>query len=78
MLRFNASPSQIDSFKPVEFQYILCYGSTLDSTLEKIFNNSFQYILCYGSTENRISGIPLPAEFQYILCYGSTGYGFLG
>ena len=22
----------------------------LDSTLEKIFNNSFQYILCYGST----------------------------
>ena len=49
MLWFNV----LENFSAVcmvEFQYILCYGSTV--TNPKKFENltEFQYILCYGST----------------------------
>ena len=35
----------------IEFQYILCYGSTLINFGASLSIGTFQYILCYGSTD---------------------------
>ena len=49
MLRFNQV--HVQKFKSdLEFQYILCYGSTLLFLIIRVTISGFQYILCYGST----------------------------
>ena len=49
MLRFNDVVITRET-KPVRFQYILCYGSTVAYIQHIFLSNAFQYILCYGST----------------------------
>ena len=71
MLRFNVVAYKPYS-KDLQFQYILCYGSTFIFFHKKIPPKIFQYILCYGSTRLSESGEFEWTEFQYILCYGST------
>ena len=49
MLRFNAKEEK-PVFLLIEFQYILCYGSTAFRARRRVRGMEFQYILCYGST----------------------------
>ena len=71
MLRFNAFRG-CRRILGMEFQYILCYGSTFQIFHKKIPPKIFQYILCYGSTRTVPLCHILKQLFQYILCYGST------
>ena len=50
-----------------EFQYILCYGSTLVFFSVTALDRGFQYILCYGSTVDKIRGM-------WYLNYFNTSY----
>ncbi len=49
MLQFNIDV-HIGTRFSLEFQYILCYGSTIFGGILLRFCFRFQYILCYGST----------------------------
>ncbi len=71
MLQFNIDV-HIGTRFSLEFQYILCYGSTESTEKAITAAVSFQYILCYGSTFYFPSNKDAPSIFQYILCYGST------
>ena len=53
MLRFNYGKSKFFFLKSV-FQYILCYGSTIQRFIRIRTICTFQYILCYGSTIRKI------------------------
>ena len=53
MLRFNFFDYP-DIFIPNEFQYILCYGSTVRILTNLLSVLLFQYILCYGSTAKKM------------------------
>ena len=71
MLRFNCDVcSKLSGI--LEFQYILCYGSTRILNTPRTPINIFQYILCYGSTLHKFVFTKSFMQFQYILCYGST------
>ena len=56
----------------LEFQYILCCGSTISVMFNAFSVLIFQYILCCGSTKFPSPFVPTYLEFQYILCCGST------
>ena len=71
MLRFNAKEEK-PVFLLIEFQYILCYGSTAVDRALIVKSTKFQYILCYGSTFFLVVRVGTRLSFQYILCYGST------
>ena len=73
MLRFNYTVDEIYHIL-VRFQYILCYGSTVNFLKGLVNFLGFQYILCYGSTEFKTAKSLYVIAFQYILCYGSTLY----
>ena len=83
MLRFNSWASVW--FCPwKKFQYILCYGSTLQGCTALKRVTGFQYILCYGSTycdnktwiHSRIS-IHLMLRFNYINTTCSFNFIFI-
>ena len=57
-----------------KFQYISCYGSTIEEDTSNLPLPKFQYISCYGSTAGVHSFIIEEWLFQYISCYGSTRY----
>ena len=63
MLRFNGF-LLFSSIPPGEFQYILCYGSTLLLNPLKFLNKLFQYILCYGSTKIKFLGFLCQVYFN--------------
>ena len=71
MLRFNGLVNFILG-KYIEFQYILCYGSTLGQKrlLQWFDLISIHPMLRFNDCDvcSKLSGI----LFQYILCYGST------
>ena len=70
MLRFNEKNNLLES-GIYEFQYILCYGSTLCKLVILRYNFiSIHPMLQFNeSIDNNLVSI---REFQYILCYGST------
>ena len=71
MLWFNVS-EPVSELSVLEFQYILCCGSTQLKPSAKGFNAIFQYILCCGSTGTGSITLYGKNGFQYILCCGST------
>ena len=72
MLRFNEKECERWK-KKIEFQYILCCGSTKSDTAVQTQTLKFQYILCCGSTNKNLVERTDFMKFQYILCCGSTG-----
>ena len=66
MLRFNSLLAG-KTIGLTIFQYILCYGSTIELNNSVNSNLLFQYILCYGSTLNRQLG-------WLGLCHFNTSY----
>ena len=71
MFRFYVEYLITQSLRPV-FQYIVCFGSTLDKNGKSVYKYLFQYIVCFGSTLKNFSGLGRFFWFQYIVCFGST------
>ena len=71
MLWFFCIPTE-EMKDPDRFQYILCYGSSINFNSTSLRISTFQYILCYGSSVPAPTMPSTPGAFQYILCYGSS------
>ena len=68
--------SDMVSYLPEKFQYILCYGSTLALLLlTRLVLISIHLMLRFNAKCN--NKLPTPKRFQYILCYGSTVRSFM-
>ena len=39
----------------ITFQYILCFGSSIDNNKDELTEGKFQYILCFGSSSLKVT-----------------------